>query len=170
MEESDKYISREVQTDNTNFADRNLEGNENAKNVTARTFQQSRGYKEGKYYGNVENVGGISDIGKELKEHGDSVDFTMEATATDIGQRVDNAMELIKNEMEERSQEISSDEEEKIRNDLEEKLDKPDSIFCPEDAKEYCDEYIKEKEQSQEDDSPEILSPAERAHRKRFGY
>ena len=170
IEESDKWLTREVQTENTNFLDRNLEGNKR-ENIARNTFDAQSNNKDANSLGNSDNSGGISDKTKKINEHmtahGDG-DLTFEQLAASVEQRVNDALPKIENKLKEKGVEISDEEETEIKNDVQEKIEKNNVVFCDEVIEEYCDNFIEEKAKKEPEEDKdnkslgrEILDEAE---------
>ena len=94
MSETDKWISREVETSNTNYLDKNREGAENSKNITARTFNRSSTNTDANKYGSYNGKGGLSEVGKTMKNN-KPTRTNMESLAADENQRYDEAKKMV---------------------------------------------------------------------------
>ena len=93
MSETDKWISREVESNNTNYLDINREGAENSDNITARTFNQASQNTDANKYGHSNNKGGLSEIGETMKDKPNNTN--MESLAADTNNRYDAAMKMV---------------------------------------------------------------------------
>lgn len=145
MEESDRYVSREVATSNTNFTERNLEGNENSKNITVRTFRQNSTNRDAAYYGKSNGKGGVSEVGETMNKHKDPDDFTMETFAADESQRVAEAERLVKEELKDKGIELNKDEEKTLDENLSKYIGNSEKIFCKEDAERFANNIQDER-------------------------
>ena len=153
MEDSDRYVSREVATDNTNFYERNLEGNDNSENITIRTFRQRNGTnRDQNDMGYSNGKGGTSEIGTTLKKHGDSPDMTMESFAADSNQRVNEAMRMVDEELDKRGVDLDSSEKEKLQKRITAYVGNSEHVFCEEDAISYANEIQIEQRNRQDKD------------------
>lgn len=94
MSETDKWISREVESGNTNYLDINREGAENSDNITARTFNQASHNTDANKYGHSNNKGGLSEVGATMKDR-KPTDTTMESMAADDNNRYDAAKKMV---------------------------------------------------------------------------
>ena len=94
MSETDKWISREVESSNTNYLDINREGAENSDNITARTFNQSSQNTDANKYGHSNNKGGLSEVGATMKDK--PTDTNMDNLSSDSNNRYDAAMVVVK--------------------------------------------------------------------------
>lgn len=92
--ETDKWVSREVESSNTNYLDINREGVENSKNITARTFNRSSTNTDASKYGHSNGKGGIYEVGKTMKDN-KPTRTTMESMAADSNQRFDEAKRMV---------------------------------------------------------------------------
>lgn len=146
MEQSDKFVSREVANSNTNFLEQNLEGNENSDNVTIRTFRQHRGMtRDAKVYGNSNGRGGTSEIGHVMKNE-QHRDYTMQHFSADEDSRVVMAFEEISDELNSRNISLDPDEEDTLVQKLRNYLKNNDEIICKEEIISYADEIQMEKQ------------------------
>ena len=93
MSETDKWISREVESSNTNYLDINREGAENSDNITARTFNQASQNTDANKYGHSNNKGGLSEVGQAMKEK--PTNTTMESMAADDNNRYAEAKRMV---------------------------------------------------------------------------
>ncbi len=93
MSKTDAWISREVQSDNTNYLDVNREGAENSDNITARTFNQSSQNTNANYYGKENGKGGLKEVGEAMKEK--PTKTNMESMASDPNNRYDAAKKMV---------------------------------------------------------------------------
>jgi len=149
IEESDRYVSREVATSNTNFTERNLEGNENSNNITVRTFRQNSTNRDAAYYGKSNGKGGVSEVGKTMNKHGNPHDYTMETYAANNSQRVAEAERLVKNELKERGINLTQDEEKELNENLTKYIGNSENIFCKEDAERFATGVQNKRENEQ---------------------
>lgn len=94
MSETDKWISREVESSNTDYLDINREGAENSDNITARTFNQASQNTDANKYGHSNNRGGLSEVGQAMKEK-KPTKTTMESMAADENNRYDEAKRMV---------------------------------------------------------------------------
>ena len=156
MENSDRYISREVATNNTNFSERNLEGNDNSENITIRTFRQRNGTnRDQNDMGHSNGRGGTSEMGIALKKHGNSPDMTMESFSADSNQRVDEAMRMVDEELDKRGIDLDSSEKEKLQERITAYVGNSEHVFCEEDAISYANEVQIDRKNKQEEKSNE---------------
>ena len=93
MSETDKWISREVESKNTNYLDINREGAENSDNITARTFNQASQNTDANKYGHSNNQGGLSEVGQAMKDK--PTETNMESLAADTNNRYDAAKKIV---------------------------------------------------------------------------
>lgn len=94
ISETDKWISREVESSNTDYLDVNREGAENSQNITARTFNRSSTNRDAARYGHTNGKGGTDEIGKALKDN-KPLKTTMESFAADSNQRFEEAKRMV---------------------------------------------------------------------------
>ncbi|MBO5179503.1 MAG: hypothetical protein J6B87_04060 [Clostridia bacterium] len=140
IEQSDKYVSREVANSNTDFMEQNLEGNESSDNITVRTFRQYRGInRDSKVYGNSNGRGGTSEIGHTMKNDGHR-DYTMQQFSADEDSRVVSAFGEIVDELNSRNISLDPDEEDTLVQKLRNYLKNNDKIVCKEEVIEYANE------------------------------
>lgn len=154
LEESDKWLSREVETQNTDFSERNLEGN-TINNITRQSFSVEHGYNDDSHYLGTNKK--IKEINKHRNAHGD-VDFNFESLAESTSLKVNEAIEDISNKLKEKGSILNSKDEEKIRADLTNQIENSDIIYCDELIEQYTEEFIKNKKQKdkvKENDSNE---------------
>ena len=97
MSETDKWISREVESSNTNYLDINREGAENSDNITARTFNQASQNTDANKYGHSNNKGGLSEVGDTMKDKPN--DTNLESLASDTNNRFDAAKKMVDDNM-----------------------------------------------------------------------
>lgn len=97
MSETDKWISREVESSNTNYLDINREGAENSDNITARTFNQASQNTDANKYGHSNNKGGLSEVGDTMKDKPN--DTNLESLASDTNNRIDAARKMVDDNM-----------------------------------------------------------------------
>ncbi|MBR2705514.1 MAG: hypothetical protein IKE91_08610 [Clostridia bacterium] len=93
MSKTDAWISREVQSDHTNYLDINREGAENSDNITARTFNQASQNTDANKYGHSNNQGGLSEVGQAMKDK--PTNTNMESLAADTNNRYDAAKKMV---------------------------------------------------------------------------
>lgn len=166
MEEKDKFISREIETNNTSIKDLNLEGNNNVENITRRTFDARSANSDSKYYGK----GGISEDAKAIKKHGHAVDFTMEGLAADESLRINEALEMINEELKKRGVSLNSREEQNLKESVKAYIGDSENVFCEKTAIEYANDIEqtqKNREKIEKQDGGR--SRLEEAKSKRFG-
>lgn len=161
IDESDKWLSREVETQNTDFSERNLEGN-TINNVTRQSFSIEHGYNDDSHY-----LGTNKKI-KEINEHRDSngdVDFNMESLAESTNLKVNEAIEDISNKLKEKGIILTAQNEENIRADLTNQLENTDIVYCDELVKNYSEKFITEKEAEEKEADKEKESEDEGRNR-----
>lgn len=149
MEQSDKYVSREVANSNTNFMEQNLEGNDSSDNITIRTFRQYKGTnRDAKVYGNSNGRGGVSEIGHVMKNDKHR-DYTMQHFSANEDSRVVKAFEEISDELNSRNISLDPDDEKTLTQMLRNYLKNNDKIICREEVIDYANE-MQLRKQTQE--------------------
>lgn len=93
MSETDKWVSREVTTSNTDYIDVNREGAYNSNNITARTFNMSSSYKEASIDGGFSGKGGVRAVGDAVKNK--PTNTNMESMAPDSNLRLEAAKKMV---------------------------------------------------------------------------
>lgn len=170
LEQRDKFLGREVQTNNTDYMDVNREGN-TINNVTRETFKEY-GYTDDSH------PDSISEKKKKISRDQDTnddkeSDFTPEDLADNVELRLDNAIEKIKAELKEYGIELTSDEERAIKDDIRATLEDTDIIYCDDVVEKYCEEYVtkrKQEEQEKKQDSQDVgRNRLEEAMNRRMG-
>lgn len=151
IEESQKYVSREVETNNTDFSDRDLE-EKNGRDITRRTFRANSTNRDSAYYGKMNGKGGISEVGDAMKKHNDEKDYTMESLASNENQRVAEAIRMIHEELEKRGIELTTKEDEKIQNKVTAYIGNTENTFCEEDAIQYANEIQIDRKAKENED------------------
>lgn len=169
IEEVDRWNSREVKTEHTDFMHINREGSENSKNHTERSFDMNSTNKDASVLRNGGD-GSQLDKAEAIKEHSDGKeDLTMEAVAQDESVRANDAYQKIENELKEREIELSSEDKEKIKDDVNKMVESDSIVFCDEVAKEYCDRFEKYKESNeQKNNNKEDRNRLDEAFNRRF--
>lgn len=148
VEQRDRYLVREVQTDNTDYMDVNREGN-TINNVTRETFKEY-GYTDDSHPDSISNKKKMISRDKDMKDDKES-DFTPEDLADSVELRLDNAIERIKAELKETGIELTSDEEKAIKDDIRDTLEDTDIIYCDDVVEKYCEEYVAKREQEEQE-------------------
>lgn len=138
IEESDKWVTREVGTNNTNFLDRNLEGHDNSENITDRTFRANSTNRDAAYYGKSNGKGGVSEVAETMKNHNDPKDFTMESLAADESLRVQEAYRMVEEELKDRGITMNNEEQDNLKDKLAKYIGNSEKVLCEEDAVQYA--------------------------------
>ena len=170
MVEKDKFISREIETNNTSIKDLNLEGNNNTKNITNRTFDANSTNLDANYYGKANGKGGVLEVGDTIKKHGHEVDFTMEGLSADESLRINEALEMINEKLKERGVSLNSIEEQNLKESVKAYIGDSENVFCEETAIEYANDIEqtqKNREKIEKQDGGR--SRLEEARAKRLG-
>ena len=170
VEQRDKYLVREVQTNNTDYMDVNREGN-TINNVTRETFREY-GYTDDSHPDSISEKKKKISRDQDMKVDRES-DFTPEDLADNVELRLDNAIEKIKAELKEYGIELTSDEEKAIKDDIKATLEDTDIIYCDDVVEKYCEEYVvkrKQEEQEKQQDSQDVgRNRLEEAMNRRMG-
>lgn len=145
IEENERYVAREARSDNTNLDDRNLEGDNNKDNITAETFKRHSTNRNASYYGSTNGKGGVSEIAENIRKHGEPIDFTMEGFSADASLRINEALDMVHDELEDRGLDLDNNEEQKLQNKLKGYLGNNEHVFCKEEAEQYANEIQMEK-------------------------
>lgn len=139
MEDSDMWLSREVNTHNTDWHDRNLAGNTD-QNITRRSFDMHSTNGDGTL-----DTGVNGKINK-INQTGPNPEITMKLLAQDTNLAVEEAFKNIKSILEQKGVELSAEDEDLIKADLKNQIERTDIVFDNETVKQYCEEYIYRKE------------------------
>lgn len=170
VEQRDKYLVREVQTNNTDYMDVNREGN-TINNVTRETFREY-GYTDDSHPDSIGEKKKKISRDQDMNDDKES-DFTPEDLADNVELRLDNAIEKIKAELKEYGIELTSDEEKAIKDDIRATLEDTDIIYCDDVVEKYCEEYVtkrKQEEQEKKQDSQDVgRNRLEEAMNRRMG-
>ena len=153
-------IAREAQSDNTNYEDINFEGDNNKDNITAETFKTHSTNRNASYYGDSNGNGGLAEIAENIKKHGEPIDFTMEGFSADASLRINEALNMVQDELKKRKMSLNNDEEERLQEALKSYLGNSSHVFRKEEAEQYVNEIQqnrnnkedKENEDKQNDD------------------
>ena len=151
FEQRNEYLVREVQTSNTDYEDINREGN-TRKNITRQIFSERPGYNDDSHPDNIseQNKNIVSDMANNKES-----DFTPEDLAESKTIRLDNALKKVKEELNEQGIKYDSSDMEKIKNDVEQDIEKDEDIFCDEKVEQYVKNFIEyKKDQKQEQETP----------------
>lgn len=133
MSKADEWISREVESSNTNYLDINREGAENSKNITARTFNRSSTNTDASKYGHSNGKGGVQEIGKALKDK-KPTRTTMESMAADLNQRFDEAKRMVVEASKKTGASLDPDTEAAVDKRVQELVDNMNEPFTEETA------------------------------------
>lgn len=133
ISKADEWISREVESSNTNYLDKNREGAENSKNITARTFNRASTNTDASRYGNSDGKGGVYEVGKAMKDN-KPTRTTMESMAADPNQRFDKAKEMVMESYKKSNEVLSNEKEDMVDEKLKKVLDEIDEPFTEETA------------------------------------
>lgn len=170
VEQRDKYLVREVQTNNTDYMDVNREGN-TINNVTRETFKEY-GYTDDSHPDSISEKKKKISRDQDMNDDKES-DFTPEDLADNVELRLDNAIKKIKAELKEYGIELTSDEEKAIKDDIRATLEDTDIIYCDDVVEKYCEEYVtkrKQEEQEKKQDSQDVgRNRLEEAMNRRMG-
>jgi len=162
MSETDKWVSREVESSNTAYLDINREGAENSRNITARTFNQSSTNRDAAMYGYSNGSGGVAEIGKANKSH-KPLHTTMESFAADKNQRFDEAKRMVVDVAKKEEVYLDSDTEEVVNEKIKQRIEDADrsevedEVFTEDSAKTLLVDAKKEaaEKQKNENSKPE---------------
>lgn len=132
--ETDKWISREAvtsNTDNKDYTEIASEGAGSRENITARTFNQASQNTDANRYGHSNNKGGLSEIGKTMKEK-KPTDTTMESFAADDNQRYAEAKRMVVDVANKEGASLDPDTEAAVDKRVQEIVDNMNSPFTEE--------------------------------------
>lgn len=157
---SGNKVSREVRSNNTNYTDINFEGDDSKNNITAETFKRHSTNRNASYYGDTNGNGGVAEITENIKKHGEPIDFTMEGFSADASLRINEAINMVEDELEDRGIAINDEEEKKLQERLKGYLGNSSHVFCKEEAEQYANEIQqnrnnKDKEENEDKDDKE---------------
>lgn len=144
LSEVEKGIGRKVQLNNTSYNDINREGN-TRDNITRETFKIGHGYSSDGH-----PISGISrkmqQINDDRNQDGNIEDISPEDLAQNINLRIESAFVRVEQKLKESGIDLDSEEENNIRNELKESMEKDNIVFDDEAVDSYCQKYIKIKE------------------------
>ena len=151
LEDSEKYMSREVRTQNTDYLHVNREGLATRKNITNSTFDQSSSNRDAVAARNGSN-GDEVDKREAIKRHvsGHEEDLTMEDMAQSPEQRLNAVCEKIGEKFEEMNIKLSEKDHERIYKFAEKQIENKDAVLCDEDIEKFCKAYVRKKSESGE--------------------